>query len=211
MNSAVLQFNPEVLESGVIKIPVSMNSVPQNFFGIAFHVHINSQASFEYLGSEIGNAVNSADPLILSQYSGDEIIFGFSLKRGDVATIQNGELVTFYLKPLDNGHAEFEFNNGILTTLLPDGQRFDLRDVQWLGASADFYKIEGSTEENNNDTFAQTHSQQMNVSNWNESALKTSSFAQDVDLPGLYFFLGVVFLIMLLTFLSYLFLRKIRS
>lgn len=132
--------------SGAVKIDVLTENVPDDFFGVAFHLKING-GGWKLKGYHEGNVFGADDLMVLvKEKKGDahEIVAGVSLKRVDAggeAVNGDGVLISFYVVPERDGEYSAVFENGIASVF--DGGRKDIEDVQWMGGG---FAVSGTRE-----------------------------------------------------------------
>lgn len=196
----------EVAQNGLFKITVNAQYVPANLFGVSFHLKVSGD-SWSYKTVETGD-VFAADPMVLAQQSGDVLVVGVSLRRGDVLQARDGELVSFYV----GGQSEIgqiSFENSVASVF--ENGRKDLENVIWLGSGenvlAEVDKAEGVIggddvvkEFVGEPSFRlQGESGSVDVASRFEDG-QVSTLQMDNTLVDIYLFLGFTFLLMVIVF-----------
>jgi len=204
------------LESGLLELQIFAWEVPDNLFGMSFHLDIEG-AGFSYKGHDPGNVFSGANPMVLvSEKDNESIVVGVSMRRNDQYTVEDGKLLSVYIKPLENGELSVDFSNKIVSVF--DDGRMDIEGVSWNGINfmatgAENIEDTGDGEEGSEEVLDQKPEQD------NEKILGSIKEAQtDVlwsngehdPIEGIYGVLGFSFLVLVFVFFVFLFVRRRR-
>lgn len=78
-------------------VTVTTNDLPAPFFGAAFHLHYNPQ-ELTFHHYTLGTYFSTKSPITLVNDKAATIIAGLSLKRGEIITKKEGELLHLYFE-----------------------------------------------------------------------------------------------------------------
>lgn len=130
-NIPSVSLNGEFLDGDLIKISAVANNIIDPIIGAAFHLlYENEKVAF--LKYEPGEFFETGgDPFYLVQNNENlnKIIFGETLRRDDVFPTGSGKIANFYFQILDGENFNFQFENGVLSTL--DTVKQDLSQISW--------------------------------------------------------------------------------
>ncbi len=144
-NQIKFYSNADFQNDGLIKVDVVGKNLPENLFGVSFHLIIDGP-EWQLRGHEPGKVFVDTDPLMMVQEKHaqtDEIVFGMTMKRGDEYAVNDGLLTTFFIVPKDEGLFEMSFENSFVVAF--DNTRIDLNDVEWSGTEIEL-DINSTTE-----------------------------------------------------------------
>lgn len=117
-------------DDGLIKINVKAENVPKDLFGVSFYLRIDGEG-WDLKGFESGNVFVGVDPMVLVREKDGYIVAGMSLRLNDVAGLNDGVLLSFFVEPKANGDYVMSFENGVASVF--EGGRKDLDNVAWEG------------------------------------------------------------------------------
>lgn len=124
-------IDPQPMDNGLVAVDVNIDGAPGDLFGAAFHLVILGP-DWELVSYHLGAVFDGSEPfLIVSEKSGS-LVTGVSLRRAEPVTVHDGKLITFYVRPREEGKMSFEFDYPVLSTY--NNGRRDVDDAQWLGA-----------------------------------------------------------------------------
>lgn len=170
MNNAQIQLETMAV-NGLLRVDVKIANAPADFFGAAFDLVIDggdwTLKKYE-AGEFFGSLMNP--PLMLAaerEDGGHRIVAGVSLKRGTKIEAQDGTLVRFFLEvpgitqnsvsAVQSGagiaaaaNLKISFANNVLSTL-KNGERVDIKGVEWKGITLKESAAEGITSADNSE------------------------------------------------------------
>ncbi len=118
---------------GLIKVDVLGENLPENLFGVSFHLLIEGP-EWQLVSYDPGYVFFGTEPLVMVQEKHDqsnEIVFGMSMKRDDEYSVNDGSLTTFFIAPKDSGSFKMTFENPIAVGF--DKGRIDFNNIEWAG------------------------------------------------------------------------------
>lgn len=125
------------LDGDLFQLSILSKDLRTPTLGIAFHV-LYEKDRLAFLRYEPGDFLEKGgDPfyLVKNDISGDKIVFGETLRRNDDFPVGSGLIVNLYFQILDGDQFNFEFQNGIISTL--DTVRQDIDKIVWEKFSFD--------------------------------------------------------------------------
>ena len=125
------------LDGDLFQLSILSKDLTTPTLGIAFHV-LYEKDKLAFLKYEPGDFLEKGgDPfyLVKNDVSGDKIVFGETLRRNDNFPIGSGLITNVYFQILDGDQFNFEFKNGIISTL--DTVRQDIDKIVWENLSFD--------------------------------------------------------------------------
>ncbi len=128
-NISKIFLNHEVLEEGLLKIFVQIESITNSLIGASFNLYFdNEKLSFlNYLPGSFFE--QGGDPIYLITQKESKIIFGETLLKDDEFPLGEGTLVELVFQILDAPPYEFSFEKGVLASSETVLQ--DLIEVKW--------------------------------------------------------------------------------
>jgi len=124
-----ISAEPALLLEDLVRIDVTIEGAPADLFGVSFHL-MTDGADFELKSYHVGTVFDKAEPIHLVHEKNGSFVTGLTLKRGDQADILDGNLITFYVRPLEEGELSFHFDYPVLSVF--EGGRKDVEAVEWL-------------------------------------------------------------------------------
>lgn len=127
----------EFLDQDILKISVQANDMQAPILGFSFHL-LYQKGNVAFLRYEPGEFLErGGDPfyLVTNNELNGEVVFGETLRRNDSFPIGNGLITTFYFQIIEGNIFEFDFKNGIVSTL--DTLRQDLDQISFKDAVFD--------------------------------------------------------------------------
>lgn len=125
------------LDGDILKISVHASDMVMPVLGLAFHLNYDGE-KIKFLKYEPGEFLErGGDPFYLVQNDEkkNEIIFGETLRRNDNFPLGEGPVADFYFQIFKKDAMDFEFFNGVVSTL--DVVRQDIDEVVWENLSLD--------------------------------------------------------------------------
>lgn len=125
------------LDGDLFQLSILSKDLTNPTLGIAFHL-LYEKDRLAFLRYEPGDFLEKGgDPfyLVKNDISGDKIVFGETLRRNDNFPMGSGLIATIYFQILDEDQFNFEFKNGIISTL--DTVRQDIDKIAWENFSFD--------------------------------------------------------------------------
>ncbi len=124
----------EFLDGDLLKIAVIVSDVKDPVLGTSFNL-IFDQKNIEFLRYEPGDFLErGGDPFYLVKDNNlGKIIFGETLRSDDDFPSNGGIIANFYFQIINEIEFNFEFENGIISTL--DTVRQDMLNIQWESLS----------------------------------------------------------------------------
>ncbi len=132
-NQTKIYLNSYSADNGIIKIDVMGEDLPENLFGVSFHLKIDG-SDWLLNNYETGNVFADNEPLFMVQEKHgqtNEIVTGITMKRGDEYMVSDGVLASFYIEPEQTGTLTMSFENNLAVGF--DEARVDLNSVEWEG------------------------------------------------------------------------------
>lgn len=127
----------EFLDGDILKISVYARDMVMPILGLAFHLNYDGE-KIKFLKYEPGEFLEiGGDPFYLVQNDEqkNEIVFGETLRRNDNFPLGEGLIVDFYFQIFERKAMNFEFKNGVVSTL--DVVRQDINEIIWENLSLD--------------------------------------------------------------------------
>ena len=121
----------EFLDGDILKISVFARDMAMPVLGLAFHLKYETN-KLQFLKYEPGEFLErGGDPFYLVQNSEEksEIIFGETLRRNDSFPLGEGLISVFYFQIIERDALDFNFENGVVSTL--DTVRQDIDKIVW--------------------------------------------------------------------------------
>lgn len=150
-------IEPVPLSDGLVRLDVRIADAPADLFGVSFHV-AGRGAPWKLESYQLGTVFDQAIPMMLVDKKGDAIVTGISLRRDQKAHIQDGNLISFFVQPLEEGETTFGFDYPVLSVF--HNGRKDVQDVEWLGAG-----VFGVAEQGQEDAAGATQTSVLSVEN----------------------------------------------
>ncbi len=207
-------LNTFKISDGLYGVDIMGENLPENFFGVAFHLMGDGQWSLEKAQVAESLGVPQEDVLFIAtekirDNSQHEIVVGLSLKHGTDVILQDGRLMSFVVQAHDE--PEFSFHQALLSVLTDQG-RSDLSDVVW-GTSAGVENVMKKPspglpyDGKKNETF------EIFSSEVPDDKIDEAQFSGNIVPPGiidLYWFLGwILLLLVVVTVLVFTFLKPL--
>jgi len=173
----------ERLDSDIFKLSIAAKEFTTPVLGIAFHL-LYGKNKLAFLKYEPGDFLErGGDPFYLVKNDEDlnKIVFGETLRKNDTFPIGDGIISTLYFQVLDGEDFNFEFNNGVISTL--DTVRQDMDLISWENFS--FGKNATSSE---NIGAAST----LNINQFDYSSILTIAIMFAAAIPTVYFIIKAV-------------------
>lgn len=142
-------IDSQPIDNGLMAVSVNIAEAPENLFGAAFHV-VTSGAEWELSSYQMGTVFEGSEPFLLVTEKDDVLITGISLQRAQSAQIQDGELITFFVQPLEEGEISFDFDYPVLSTY--QNGRKDVEGVEWVGVGVVEHVLEDSSQRERDET-----------------------------------------------------------
>jgi hypothetical protein len=136
----LVSLDGEFLNHDIVRVTANIEELQTPVLGIAFHLRYESE-TLTFLRYDPGSFLESGgDPfyLVMASKGGagveaGELIFGETLRRNDDFPVGDGVVAEFYfqeLEPSDEAVYEFDFENGVVSTL--DTVRQDLVGIEFV-------------------------------------------------------------------------------
>ena len=125
------------LDGDLFQLSILSKDLTTPTLGIAFHL-IYEKDRLAFLRYEPGDFLEKGGDhfyLVKNDVSGDKIIFGETLRRNDTFPVGSGLIANLYFQILDGDKFNFEFKNGVVSTL--DTVRQDIDKIVWEKFSFD--------------------------------------------------------------------------
>ncbi|MBI2634148.1 hypothetical protein HYW82_00570 [Candidatus Peregrinibacteria bacterium] len=135
-NLGKIFMESEFLDGDILRLSVLAKEMAAPVLGVSFHLPYNENLAF--LKYEPGDFLErGGNPFYLVKNTGESrtIIFGETLRRDDNFPVGDGRIADFYFQILGDAEFEFEFLNGVISTM--DSVRQDIDLIEWDGISAD--------------------------------------------------------------------------
>lgn len=126
-----VSMSHEFLDGDILKISVHASDMVMPILGLAFHLNYDGE-KIKFLKYEPGEFLErGGDPFYLVQNDErkNEIIFGETLRRNDNFPLGEGPVADFYFQISKKDAMNFEFKNGVVSTL--DVVRQDIDEIVW--------------------------------------------------------------------------------
>lgn len=126
-----VSMSHEFLDGDILKISVHASDMVMPILGLAFHLDYDGE-KIKFLKYEPGEFLErGGDPFYLVQNDEqkNEIIFGETLRRNDNFPLGEGPVADFYFQISKKNAMNFEFKNGVVSTL--DVVRQDIDEIVW--------------------------------------------------------------------------------
>ncbi|MBU0668245.1 hypothetical protein KJ951_00715 [Patescibacteria group bacterium] len=191
-----------VLSPEAVRVDVKMADAPADLFGVSFHL-VGSGAGWNMESYNLGDVFDGNMPLFLVSSKENEIVAGIVLKRGDVADIRDGTLMSFLVYPQQEGRLEFAFSNQVLSVFR--NGRVDLNNVEWTGGAVDVFAAANALKETRSDTvvsgaadFGYTAEvpRSITLSAADAVDVRASTFSEHGRITDIYEFLGLAMLVL---------------
>lgn len=121
----------ETLDGDIFKLSILTKDMTTPVLGIAFHLGYQKD-KLAFLKYEPGDFLErGGDPfyLIKNVIESDEVVAGETLRRNDSFPLGEGKILDIYFQVLSGKTFDFEFKNGIVSTL--DSVRQDIDQIAW--------------------------------------------------------------------------------
>lgn len=125
------------LDGDILKISVHARDMVMPILGLAFHLNYGGE-KIKFLKYEPGEFLEiGGDPFYLVQNDEqkNKIIFGETLRRNDDFPVGGGLVADFYFQIFKKNAMDFEFANGVVSTL--DVVRQDIDEIVWENLNLD--------------------------------------------------------------------------
>ncbi len=126
-----ISLTASLQDKDILKLTLECKDIIKSVIGIAFHLKYEA-AKLKFIKYTPGSFLETGgDPyyLVQNQELNEKIIFGETLRASDSFPSGNGQAAYFYFQIIDPSQFNFEFENGVLSTL--DVVRQDLDQINW--------------------------------------------------------------------------------
>jgi len=127
----------EKLDRDIFKLTVAAKQITNPILGVAFHL-LYENDKLAFLKYDPGDFLErGGDPFYLVKNDEDlnKLVFGETLRKNDTFPVGDGIISAFYFQVLEGDDFNFEFKNGVISTL--DTIRQDLDRISWENFSFD--------------------------------------------------------------------------
>lgn len=133
----IVKMESEFLDGDILKVSVLAEEMQTPVLGLAFNL-IFKKENAAFLKYQPGNFLErGGDPfyLVTNNDEDGKIVFGETLRRKDDFPIGTGRVADFYFQVIERKGLEFNFENGVVSTL--DTVRQDIEKIIWEDLSID--------------------------------------------------------------------------
>lgn len=126
-----VSMSHKFLDGDILKISVHAGDMVMPILGLAFHLNYDGE-KIKFLKYDPGEFLErGGDPFYLVQNDeqNNKIVFGETLRRNDNFPFGEGPVADFYFQIFKKDAMDFEFINGVVSTL--DVVRQDIDEIVW--------------------------------------------------------------------------------
>lgn len=214
--STKVYLSSNEIETGLYKVDVNIQNIPEDLFGISFHL-VTTGVGWSLERYEQGTVFDTENPLVFVKEKDSELVVGMSLRRGEYVDVQDGTVLSFYMNVSNPGEINMMFDHSVLSVF--DNGRRDVEGVNWEGKlmNMDFGSTSDNSEKGEEKEVDFSHDQSdfeadvfttMENPNYKSDIINSNA---DSSFHNYYLFMAISLLVFAAIFLLYFLLEKKRK